>query len=82
MIYVNVYYEYDNGQLIFSVADKGNGMKPEDQKKIFKLFKTMDNYLDPNKFIVKDGGTIGMGIIISKMIIEKFGGKLDFSSEF
>ena len=40
----------------------------------------MDTQLDPNKFIVKDGGTIGMGIIVSKMIIENFGGSLDFSS--
>lgn len=57
-------------------------MKPEEQKTIFKLFKTMDTQIDPNKLIVKDSGAIGMGIIVSKMIIENFGGKLDFSSEY
>lgn len=34
----------------------------------------MDTQLDPNKLIIRDGGTIGMGIIVSKMIIESLGG--------
>jgi len=41
----------------------------------------MDSLVDPNSLKLSDGSHIGMGLILSKQIIEEFGGSLDFSSE-
>jgi signal transduction histidine kinase len=53
-----------DGQLLISVSDTGVGLPPEQADLIFKAF-----------FTTKDNGT-GMGLPISRSIIESHGGRL------
>jgi signal transduction histidine kinase len=54
----------DNGQLLVSVSDTGIGLPAEKHEQIFDAF-----------FTTKKTGT-GMGLPISKSIIESYGGRL------
>jgi signal transduction histidine kinase len=56
--------ETDDGQLLISVSDTGVGLPPEQGDQIFQAF-----------FTTKDNGT-GMGLPISRSIIESHGGRL------
>jgi len=56
--------EANNGQLLISVSDTGVGLAPEQADQIFRAF-----------FTTKDNGT-GMGLPISRSIIESHGGRL------
>jgi PAS domain S-box-containing protein len=56
--------ETDDGQLLISVSDTGVGLPPEQADQIFRAFVT-----------TKDNGT-GMGLPISRSIIESHGGRL------
>jgi PAS domain S-box-containing protein len=56
--------EADDGQLLISVSDTGVGLAPEQADQIFRAF-----------FTTKDSGT-GMGLPISRSIIESHGGRL------
>jgi C4-dicarboxylate-specific signal transduction histidine kinase len=56
--------EADNGQLVISVTDTGTGLPPKQMEQIFKAF-----------FTTKDHG-IGMGLPISRSIIESHGGRM------
>jgi PAS domain S-box-containing protein len=56
--------ETDDGQLLISVSDTGVGLPPEQADQIFRAF-----------FTTKDNGT-GMGLPISRSIVESHGGRL------
>jgi signal transduction histidine kinase len=56
--------ETDDGQLLISISDTGVGLPPEQGDQIFRAF-----------FTTKDNGT-GMGLPISRSIIESHGGRL------
>ncbi|HEY4817776.1 MAG TPA: ATP-binding protein [Candidatus Acidoferrum sp.] len=56
--------EAGDGQLLISVSDTGVGLPPEQADQIFRAF-----------FTTKDNGT-GMGLPISRSIIESHGGRL------
>jgi signal transduction histidine kinase len=56
--------ETGDGQVLVSVRDTGMGLPPEQAEQIFKAF-----------FTTKDNGT-GMGLPISRSIIESHGGRL------
>jgi signal transduction histidine kinase len=53
-----------NGELLISVSDTGTGLPPGQADQIFRAF-----------FTTKDNGT-GMGLPISRSIIESHGGRL------
>ena len=59
------------------VIDKGVGIKESDKNKIFKLFSSIKD--EKNKVNV---GGIGLGLVISKMIVNKFNGQIDFNSVY
>ncbi len=61
-----------NGQILFWIKDNGNGITPEDQKKLFKNFVR----LDPRK---AEG--YGLGLSIIKKIVEKLDGKVGIHSK-
>jgi signal transduction histidine kinase len=58
------------------VKDTGIGIKNEDQRKLFKVFGKLS---DPNK-INKSG--MGLGLTITKFIVEKLNGVLEMKSEY
>ena len=64
-------------QVKITVADNGYGIKPEDQPKLFKLFGCVK---DQKQNINTNG--IGLGLVISKLIVNKFDGKISFKSEY
>ena len=59
-----------------SVHDSGIGIKEEDKNKLFTLFGSIK---DEKRKINTKG--IGLGLVICKMIVHKFGGDIDFVSE-
>jgi len=63
------------GQLKVSVEDNGIGIRKEDRGNIFKRF-----FRAKNAFKVHKDGT-GLGLYISKSIVEKHGGQIWFESE-
>ena len=58
----------------FEVWDTGVGIDPKDQKRIFNLFEQVDD--SPTR---RYGGT-GLGLALSKRLIELMGGKIDVQS--
>ena len=59
------------------MVDSGIGIKKKDQSKLFQLFGSIKN---EKKRINING--IGLGLAISKLIVQKFGGSIDFVSEY
>lgn len=65
----------DKKYMEISVSDSGTGIADEDQKKLFKKFSQIET-----GFNHKSGGT-GLGLVISKEIVERHGGKIWIKSE-
>lgn len=63
-----------NGILITEVIDTGIGMKNEDLQRLFKFF----GKLQMTKMINRGG--MGLGLTISKMIVQELGGDITVSS--
>lgn len=63
--------------LLISVNDNGVGIKKKNKGKLFRLFGSIKN----QKKKVNIQG-IGLGLVISKMIVERFGGYIDFISRY
>lgn len=61
-------------QLAFSVIDNGIGISSQEQKKLFRAFGQADTSTTR-----KYGGT-GLGLVISRRLIEKMGGELSLAS--
>ena len=57
------------------MRDTGVGISEENQKKLFKMF----GFLEETQKLNKNG--IGLGLVISKNIVESFGGKIWVESE-
>ena len=77
-ININTYYlGEENGicTIKVSVKDTGIGISPEQQAKLFQAFQQAESSTS-RKF----GGT-GLGLVISKNIIEMMGGKIEIDSE-
>ena len=66
--------EIDSGAVTFSVTDFGAGISLEDQDRLFKKFQRLG--CDTNQH---QPGT-GLGLIITKHILEAHGSKVEFKS--
>ena len=64
-------------QIRLQVIDHGIGIKNKDKGKIFKLFSSIKN--EKRKINVNG---IGLGLVISRMIVGKFHGEIDFTSTY
>ena len=69
--HIKVGYEQKDGGLYFYCEDTGAGIPKEDQGKIFERFVKLNDYVQ---------GT-GLGLNISKAIVEAFQGKIGVNSE-
>jgi signal transduction histidine kinase len=67
--------KYNNREYLISVADNGIGIPNDKQKKIFQKFFRADNAVK-----METEGT-GLGLYVSKMIVELSGGKIWFESQ-
>lgn len=56
-----------------SVSDTGRGIKVKDQDKLFKLFASQGEEISTKG--------IGFGLVISKLLVQKFNGEIDFYSK-
>lgn len=61
--------------LTTTVGDSGLGISREDLGKLFKFFGCLTKTKDMNR------GGMGLGLTISKMIVQKFGGDIYVDSE-
>jgi signal transduction histidine kinase len=74
---VIVVEKIDQDFIRVSVVDNGIGIKKKNQDKLFKLFGT---FKDEKKKLNTNG--IGLGLVISKLIVNKFDGYIDFISKY
>jgi len=65
----------DNGLIVSEISDMGYGIPKKQQKEIFKRFFRADNVINKSQ----DG--TGLGLYITKAIIEASGGKIWFKSK-
>jgi PAS domain S-box-containing protein len=65
----------DYGFFTFSFKDTGIGISEENQKKLFQAFSQADTSITRNF-----GGT-GLGLVITKSLLEKMGSTIQFTSE-
>lgn len=72
---VNIDAKIDGGQLTFTVADKGVGISDEEKTKLFTKFHRGTSTLN------YDYEGIGIGLYLTKLIIEQHGGKINVQSE-
>ena len=61
--------------VVIKISDEGVGIKEEDFDKLFKKFSRLENHLTS-----KTQGN-GLGLYITKQIVENMGGKISFSSK-
>lgn len=67
--------EIKGEEVIIKVKDEGVGIRAEDREKLFKKFSRIENHLTS-----KTQGN-GLGLYITKQLVEKMDGKITFESE-
>lgn len=77
LILVEQIFEVHKRSIRISVTDTGIGIREEDKEKLFKMFGSIK---DEEKKLNLKG--IGLGLVISKLIVGKFQGYIDFISKF
>jgi signal transduction histidine kinase len=79
-VYISIVKKSDsqgNETLTIQVTDNGVGIQRKDYNNLFKLFSSIR---DERRKINMNG--IGLGLVISKLIVSKFNGVIDFFSKF
>ena len=67
---VSLRVKQGDGTIIFEVEDTGCGMEPEVREKVFKSF-----------FTTKGLGGTGLGLLVTKKIVQEHGGRIEVESE-
>ena len=71
---VNIYFNTEDDKILVTVEDHGIGIQPEDMKHIFSRFYHLEKHED-DLF-----GGIGLGLAITRQVIEQHHGKLEVTS--
>ncbi|MDO8270103.1 MAG: GAF domain-containing sensor histidine kinase [Candidatus Levybacteria bacterium] len=69
---ITISQELKEGNIITHVADTGRGIKSEDMEKLFKKF----NMLGGNYLTKQSGQGTGLGLYLSKSLVELHGGRI------
>lgn len=74
---IAIEFRYEAVQRVLSgtVRDTGVGIRQEDMSKLFKFFGQISSTKDINK------SGMGLGLTISKMIIQQLGGEINLQSK-
>lgn len=73
---IEIFHDYEGEKFLrISVKDSGIGIPLENRDKLFKLFGFIQDHKDMNV------NGIGLGLMISKLIVEKFEGNISFTSQ-
>ncbi|MBI5888255.1 MAG: MCP four helix bundle domain-containing protein [Deltaproteobacteria bacterium] len=64
-----------NRYVVFKVKDTGIGIRDEDRVKLFKEFEQIDSS------ITREHGGTGLGLVLTKRLVEMHGGRIWFDSE-
>jgi signal transduction histidine kinase len=73
---INLHCHFDNHSIILSVVDTGIGIKPENLNIIFDAFRQVDTG------IARAQEGTGLGLNITKKLLEMMGGSIHVESEF
>ncbi len=71
---VNHFISNESLELLISVKDTGVGIAPDKLKLLFQSFNQLDSS------VAKEFGGTGLGLVISKALIEKMGGEINVES--
>lgn len=66
----------EDAELVFSVKDTGIGIEKNDMDRLFQSFSQIEN-----SYTRQFGGT-GLGLVISKQLLEMMGGTIEVESEY
>lgn len=72
---VTIFTALEGNSIVIKVKDEGVGIKKEDYGKVFKKFSRLENHLTSTT----QGN--GLGLYITKQIVEKMNGEIGFESE-
>jgi signal transduction histidine kinase len=72
---VSVRLEDGPSEVLIEVADKGQGIAPDEMKTIFDRFRQVDSAQ------ARGAGGFGLGLYIVKNLVEQHGGEIDVESE-
>lgn len=75
--YISVFFSLVNGMVVVTITDTGAGIKKDDLQKLFQKFSIVGS--DNSKKLNVQG--TGLGLYLSKSIVEMHGGKIWVSSE-
>lgn len=77
---VDVTLSKEQNFVVLTIEDQGRGMSPQQQKTVFDRFEQFEDNMpsDPNKVQLY---TMGLGLHVSKLIIERFGGFMEVFSK-
>lgn len=72
---INITLNFECGTLVTRVEDSGIGISRDDLSKLFRFFGKINKNPNANR------GGMGLGLTISKMIVEQLGGKIEVESQ-
>lgn len=79
--FVEIYLDNDENNVNFHIKDSGMGIPAEEKSNLFQKFHRVDNYIGNNGTkLVRPGGT-GLGLYVSKGIVEAHKGNIWVDSE-